>query len=108
MATRPVPLGRQPETPGGPLWTCDVQRCYGDFPKASSPSSRNFPVPIPEARPLEEVRTNFRETVALVVEANRVMARRVASGGLPSDRRSLSLGKAPGLAGAQTPRPPAG
>ena len=81
FSTRPAPLSRQPKSLGGQLWTCNARRCSGECLKATSPSSRNFPVPTPKAPSLEEARTNLREAVALVVEANRVMARKDAGGG---------------------------
>ena len=75
-----------------------------------------FPGANTQGASLEEARTNLREAVAMVVEANRVMARKDASGGGGHQRthhrhgvkRRLRSGSADQIPGSTVGRRPSG
>jgi len=63
-----------------PTWTFNLPQSFAAFPKVTSPSLRNCRAPTRRALPLEEARGNLHEAVALVLEANRMLAQEAAAG----------------------------
>ena len=62
------------------MWACNAWRCWG-VPEGYIAFIEEFPGANTQGASLEEARSNLREAVALVIEANREMAREDVDGG---------------------------